>query len=139
MEVELPDEAYVNPWQATRFVAMWMSLLLEEVHGNLDRAVRAYRRGSANADDSLGMAYGETVHRRVTRFIRNHHAPAGWDYLWRRGRELERREWPWMKWRLAPDPQVPRPHLVPWNRDSLHNSRAGHPVWRRCSSLTYAQ
>ena len=107
VEVELPDEAYVNPWQATRFVAMWMSLLLEEVHGDLDRAVRAYHRGTANADDSLGMAYGETVHRRFTRFIRNHDAPAGWDYLWRRGRELERREWPWMKWRLAPNPQAP--------------------------------
>ena len=24
-------------------------------------------------------------------------------------------------------------------RDSQHNSRAGHPAWRRCSSLTYAQ
>jgi tetratricopeptide (TPR) repeat protein len=29
--------------------------------------------------------------------------------------------------------------LVPWNRDDSHHSRAGHPVWRRCSSLTYAQ
>jgi hypothetical protein len=29
--------------------------------------------------------------------------------------------------------------LVPWNRDVSHNSRAGHPGWRRCSSLTYAQ
>ena len=29
--------------------------------------------------------------------------------------------------------------LVPWKRDASHNSRAGHPVWRRCSSLTYAQ
>jgi len=29
--------------------------------------------------------------------------------------------------------------LVPWNRDDSHNSRAGHPVWLRCSSLTYAQ
>jgi len=29
--------------------------------------------------------------------------------------------------------------LVPWNRDNSPNSRAGHPGWRRCSSLTYAQ
>jgi hypothetical protein len=29
--------------------------------------------------------------------------------------------------------------LVPWNRDDSHNSRAGHPGRRRCSSLTYAQ
>ena len=25
--------------------------------------------------------------------------------------------------------------LVPWKRDLLHNSRAGHPGWLRCSSL----
>ena len=29
--------------------------------------------------------------------------------------------------------------LVPWNRNLVHNSRAGHPDWRRCFSLTYAQ
>ena len=29
--------------------------------------------------------------------------------------------------------------LVSRIRDSSHNSRAGHPGWRRCSSLTYAQ
>ena len=29
--------------------------------------------------------------------------------------------------------------LVPWIRDVSHNSRAGRPVWRRCSSLAYAQ
>ena len=107
VEVELPDEAYVNPWQATRFVALWMSLLLEEVDGDLDRAVRAYHRGTANADDSLGIAYGETVHRRFTRFIRNHDAPVAWDYLWKRGRDLERREWPWMGRRLPPNSEGP--------------------------------
>jgi hypothetical protein len=30
-------------------------------------------------------------------------------------------------------------HLVSRNSDSSHNSRAGHPVWLRCSSLKYAQ
>src|SRR5829696_6279747 len=28
---------------------------------------------------------------------------------------------------------------VPWKRDDSHNSRAGHPRWRRCSSVEYAQ
>jgi len=30
-------------------------------------------------------------------------------------------------------------YLVSRPCDSRHNSRAGHPVWRRCSSLTYVQ
>ena len=33
----------------------------------------------------------------------------------------------------------PAEGLVPWKRDDSHNSRAGHPASRRCSSLTYAQ
>ena len=46
-------------------------------------------------------AYGTTdlttVHRRLSRFIRNHHAPQAWDYTWRKARKIEREEWPWIK------------------------------------------
>src|SRR5436190_14658802 len=31
------------------------------------------------------------------------------------------------------------PDLVSRNSDSSHNSRAGHPGWLRCSSLTYSR
>lgn len=88
VDVSLTEADYDNPWMATRFVAMWMTLMLQESGGDLDRAVRAYNRGSGDAMDALGADYLAVVQRRLSRYVLNVAAPSSWDFVWRRSRQI---------------------------------------------------
>jgi len=111
-DVAFDDDEYYNPWAATRFVAIWLSHLLDDMDGDLEGAVRAYHRGTGRARAGEGQEYLDAVLRRRHQYIRGNSDSPAWQHLHARDREITREAWPWIQarrlghrtppwWRLA--------------------------------------
>ncbi len=96
VDVRFEDRDYFDPWKGTRFIAIWMGLLLDEVNGDLDTAIRAYHRGAPQALRGEGAEYLEAAKRRLHTFIRDEARSGAWDYLWRQDQRLVRAARPWL-------------------------------------------
>lgn len=106
-DVAFEDEEYYNPWAATRFLAIWLSHLLDDMDGDLDGAVRAYHRGTGRARAGEGREYLDGVLRRRRVYIRGRSDSPAWQHLYARDREITRQAWPWIQARrLAHDTPI---------------------------------
>ena len=88
VDVLLHDKDYFDPWCGTRFVAIWMRLMLEEAGGDLDLAIQAYHSGASGALNGDGRDYLKAV-KRYRRFLRNppDNNPA-WKFLWHQDQRI---------------------------------------------------
>jgi hypothetical protein len=84
VDFTLAEEEYFNPWQASRVVAVWFELMLEEADGDLELAVRMYHRGRQLARRGEGEAYLGHVKRLRHRYIRNEDSSPAWHFLFTR-------------------------------------------------------
>lgn len=84
------DEDYFNPWHASRFVAYWFKLMLDEAEGDVDVAIRAYNQGISRARRGHGDEYLAGVLRRRRRFMETRSPSPTWTALleWRAQRDL---------------------------------------------------
>jgi hypothetical protein len=127
VDVFFSDADYFDPWEGTRFVAIWIDLLLEDVGGDLEMAIRAYHRGVPRAlvREEVAESYLQTVLRRRNRYIRNQGVSPSWSYLWHRDRELIGDAWPWIRARrdrerpLLPARPLTRSGDPPWKGDKI--------------------
>lgn len=90
IDFTMTEADYYDPWRATRVVAVWFDLMLDEADGDLDLAVRAYHRGIRAARRGEGDEYLSHVRRVRRRYIRNEpdeHASPTWSQLWTRTRD----------------------------------------------------
>ncbi len=77
---QMADRDYFNPWRATRWLVYWFGLMLDEAHGDLDRAIRSYNVGGGRAR-SDGDAYLAVVEARRARYFEGPSGSPTWQWL----------------------------------------------------------
>jgi hypothetical protein len=77
----LDDHEYYNPWLAARWLAFWLQLSLDEAHGDLGLAIRAYNVGIGRAVQGHGQDYLAGVERRRRRYFEGPSDSPTWSAL----------------------------------------------------------
>ena len=81
VDFTLADREYYNPWKATRWLAFWFGLMIDEARGDLDLAVRAYNWGLPRAQDGEGRDYLAVVKQRRARYFEGPSRSPTWRIL----------------------------------------------------------
>lgn len=89
VDFTLEEDDYFDPWRATRVVAVWFELMLQEANGDLDLAIRSYHRGWPLARRGEGEVYLANVKRLRRLYIRNEDNSPAWHFLFDRARNEE--------------------------------------------------
>jgi hypothetical protein len=84
LDFHLDERDYFNPWLAILAGAAWLDIMITEAGGDLDVAIRAYRKGIDAARRGEAADYAQSVLRKRSRYIRNSGAPPTWSDLFRR-------------------------------------------------------
>jgi hypothetical protein len=75
------DAGYFNPWVASRMTAVWLELMIDEQHGDLDAAIRAYHQGSSQSESEAAERYLSNVLQKRRRFMRDQTGTPSWQLL----------------------------------------------------------
>jgi hypothetical protein len=77
----MSDDEYHVPWLATRWLAFWFEVMLQEAEGDIPLAIRAWNWGIGRAAAGAGDAYLAAVERRRARFFEGPSRSPTWQRL----------------------------------------------------------